>query len=297
MALVVTGTQPIGGHQWKEIAVQLHQAAAVRSDEICAAHDVPVALRSLIVALARADDPEQARTELVAQLTAVRLTPILRKLQQVAAQREQEQTDARTRLRHVCAGGCQRKLPIAQLTMPSSEAPPGAHGPFCDSCWQRIQAENQRRLARRGINSARSRARAAHLPATLTEVQWAATLAHFADECAYCGGVWYVVEHVWPLEQGGGTAWNNCVPSCYGCNARKRGTSVGASAARFERIATWLATRAKALRLPLAERVDHRAVQQELERLRPVPATTRDDAPFQLTAALDGGALDGGGDE
>lgn len=60
------------------------------------------------------------------------------------------------------------------------------------------------------------------LPALLTLDQWMATLEYFGWKCAYCGqGEYEVFEHFIPLFHGGGTTYNNCVPACMRCNARK----------------------------------------------------------------------------
>ena len=72
-----------------------------------------------------------------------------------------------------------------------------------------------------GIHTAIYRARRARLQATLTEDEWAATVAHFIDRCAFCVGPWHVVTHLVPIELGGGTVKNNCVPACTWCNGTK----------------------------------------------------------------------------
>lgn len=60
------------------------------------------------------------------------------------------------------------------------------------------------------------------LPATLTFEQWICTLKYFNQKCAYCsGGDYEIFEHYIPLLHGGGTTWDNCVPACPRCNARK----------------------------------------------------------------------------
>lgn len=73
------------------------------------------------------------------------------------------------------------------------------------------------------VNSHLLRARRAGLPATLTIEQWFYTLEFFGGFCAYCQrkpGI--ILEHFIPLSLGGGTTSDNCIPSCYSCNARKR---------------------------------------------------------------------------
>lgn len=93
-------------------------------------------------------------------------------------------------------------------------------GSICDSCEQRRLAAPSR-PPRGGIRSALVRARRAHLPATLTEKEWARTVEFFGDRCALCGGAWSLVEHAVPIDLGGGTTVGNCLPACVGCNVRK----------------------------------------------------------------------------
>ncbi|GHO76469.1 hypothetical protein KSD_42400 [Ktedonobacter sp. SOSP1-85] len=58
--------------------------------------------------------------------------------------------------------------------------------------------------------------------ATLTIVQWIATLDLYDWKCAYCGGPYEALEHQRPLvAPDGGTTALNCVPSCQSCNLRK----------------------------------------------------------------------------
>jgi len=93
---------------------------------------------------------------------------------------------------------------------------------ICDDCLAREQKRERRRLAQRGIRSALARARAARLPATLTEMQWERTVKHFQGLCAYCQeSPWYVVEHAKPILLGGGSTADNCVPACFKCNSSK----------------------------------------------------------------------------
>jgi hypothetical protein len=56
---------------------------------------------------------------------------------------------------------------------------------------------------------------------TLTTKQWQFTLKHFNFRCAYCSGPYQVLEHVVPVELGGGTTYTNCVPACNSCNTCK----------------------------------------------------------------------------
>lgn len=73
------------------------------------------------------------------------------------------------------------------------------------------------------ITSALLRARSAGNPASLTDVQWQRTIAHFDNLCAFCGLGWEVVAFVLPLENGGGAVQGNCVPACRACCRKRKG--------------------------------------------------------------------------
>jgi hypothetical protein len=57
--------------------------------------------------------------------------------------------------------------------------------------------------------------------ADLTLDQWKTTLEHFCYSCAYCGGIYEIIEHYIPSSRRGGTTVSNCVPACLCCNAAK----------------------------------------------------------------------------
>jgi 5-methylcytosine-specific restriction endonuclease McrA len=66
------------------------------------------------------------------------------------------------------------------------------------------------------------RARAAGLPATLTQEEWIETLDYYAWQCAYCKRNKYMsMDHFIPIILKGGTTQQNVVPSCKSCNAKK----------------------------------------------------------------------------
>lgn len=141
---------------------------------------------------------------------------------------------------------CGTAVPRNQLR---GVAAPGAYGSYCPACAEPIEARAARRLERRSIRSALHRARAARLPATLTEDEWRAACEHFDNLCAYCGeSDWYVVEHATPIELGGGTTADNCVPACFSCNTHKGRTTLeairpsvlGIRAGRIEIVRAWL---------------------------------------------------------
>ena len=60
------------------------------------------------------------------------------------------------------------------------------------------------------------------LPATLTLEEWLQTLADFNGLCAYCMERRFEhLEHFIPIDAGGGTTIDNCVPACERCNYSK----------------------------------------------------------------------------
>jgi 5-methylcytosine-specific restriction endonuclease McrA len=69
------------------------------------------------------------------------------------------------------------------------------------------------------------RAYSAGLPATLSLAEWLHTLQDFNGLCAYCQQRQFeALEHFIPIDAGGGTTVQNCVPACGRCNTTK-GTS------------------------------------------------------------------------
>lgn len=65
------------------------------------------------------------------------------------------------------------------------------------------------------------RARDAGNAATLTLEEWGSTLSAFDYKCAYCDNEFDILEHIIPVQLGGGTTVENCVPSCFSCNIKK----------------------------------------------------------------------------
>lgn len=114
---------------------------------------------------------------------------------------------------------CEAVMPA----LPSPDMPSGMWMRWANVCQHCIDDE----LAKpscppaSGIRSALARARRARLPATLTDDEWASTVATFNDRCAFCGGPWHLVEHLRPIELGGGTVKWNCAPACISCNNLK----------------------------------------------------------------------------
>jgi hypothetical protein len=67
------------------------------------------------------------------------------------------------------------------------------------------------------VEGQRTEARKRGTDATLTVMEWLATLEDFDWRCAYCQArPFQVMSHVIPFPQGG-TVLGNCVPSCYKC--------------------------------------------------------------------------------
>ena len=67
------------------------------------------------------------------------------------------------------------------------------------------------------------RAMVAGAIATLTTDEWIGTINYYNGMCAYCLNLpGTVIEHYIPLELGGGTTKENCIPACHGCNHHKK---------------------------------------------------------------------------
>lgn len=125
---------------------------------------------------------------------------------------------------------------------------------FCDDCCVRLRAtyryqgvlEDERRKLLAQLKRAMDRG----LPATLTLAEWEATLNDCGWKCAYCpDGPYEAIEHVVPIELGGGTTVGNCVPACKTCNSSKGARhpdeirESSRSPAAIERVRAYLRTR------------------------------------------------------
>jgi 5-methylcytosine-specific restriction endonuclease McrA len=85
--------------------------------------------------------------------------------------------------------------------------------------------KHYRRSEIRRVEYHNNRASRVGLAASLTIVQWTATLERFNHKCALCpDGTYEVIEHFVPLIHGGGTTEYNCIPSCAKCNRLKHDT-------------------------------------------------------------------------
>lgn len=112
--------------------------------------------------------------------------------------------------------GCNRVIPFSDCVQVQVET--GHH--CCLPCAEKIWNQPSYPPTN-GIRSACARARKHGLPVTLTETDWVRVVEHFKDRCAYCALTWCLIEHATPVERGGGTSLDNCLPACTACNARK----------------------------------------------------------------------------
>ena len=88
---------------------------------------------------------------------------------------------------------------------------------YCAEC-----IKDQMERERHRVQTQNYRASQAGLPATLTLEEWLQTLADFNGLCAYCmTRPFEHLEHFIPIDAGGGTTVDNCVPSCGRCNYSK----------------------------------------------------------------------------
>lgn len=100
---------------------------------------------------------------------------------------------------------------------------------YCELCMAAVDEESFRQLRLRDlyrrqialVAKHKKRARLVRCEATLTLKQWLTTLHHFQWRCAYCQGPYETLEHLIPIQRGGGTTAGNCIPSCKSCNSRK----------------------------------------------------------------------------
>jgi hypothetical protein len=76
------------------------------------------------------------------------------------------------------------------------------------------------------VSRQRRRAEEVGEPATLTFIEMQAAVAHFDEQCAYCGLPWYLIEHATPLGRGAGSTAANCLPACTACNGLKRSATI-----------------------------------------------------------------------
>jgi hypothetical protein len=75
---------------------------------------------------------------------------------------------------------------------------------------------------RRRVHFHVQRAQDANLSATLTFNQWMRAIEYFGRLCAYCLFCRFeVLDHWVPIQDGGGTTVDNCLPACKKCNEVK----------------------------------------------------------------------------
>ena len=122
------------------------------------------------------------------------------------------------------------------------------HAFYCPEC-----AAEQLKRERARLQNQLSRAENNHLPATLTLDEWLQTLADFNGLCAYCQERPFEhLEHFIPIDAGGGTTVDNCIPACGKCNWSKGADDPDRPQAELfvndprERVRNYLAVRASA---------------------------------------------------
>ncbi len=85
---------------------------------------------------------------------------------------------------------------------------------------QEYQMKNREAAATR---TAGYRSKKLTLEATLTNEQWGVLKSMFRNRCVYCGKKTKRLEreHIIPVSLGGALSFNNIVPACHSCNAKK----------------------------------------------------------------------------
>jgi 5-methylcytosine-specific restriction endonuclease McrA len=93
---------------------------------------------------------------------------------------------------------------------------------LCPACRQHTRDARPADYERHRVQAANARAESMGLPGTLTLAAWLGTLSAFDRLCAYCHErPFEALDHFVPLELGGDTSAENCVPVCTRCNSRK----------------------------------------------------------------------------
>jgi len=91
-----------------------------------------------------------------------------------------------------------------------------SHSTRCDEC-QLIYANRSRT-----VFTQKKRTLEKGFSSSLDTYGWMNTLEHFKHKCVYCGKRYEVLDHYIPVDKGGSTNANNCVPACWKCNSKKR---------------------------------------------------------------------------
>jgi 5-methylcytosine-specific restriction endonuclease McrA len=119
------------------------------------------------------------------------------------------------------------------------------HQFFCPNC----TAEQLNREKAR-LQTQLARAESKGLAATLSLEEWLQTLADFGGLCAYCQERPFEhLEHFIPIDAGGGTSVDNCIPACGKCNWSKGADDPDRAQMEFfvndprERVRNYLAAR------------------------------------------------------
>ena len=88
---------------------------------------------------------------------------------------------------------------------------------YCADCKTEQESRERQRVQTQNYRAAQ-----AGLEATLTLEDWLQTIADFNGRCAYCLERRFEhLEHFVPIDAGGGTTLENCVPACGKCNYSK----------------------------------------------------------------------------
>ncbi len=99
---------------------------------------------------------------------------------------------------------------------------PGVQGSLCSPCFEYETNRLKQRLRGRFTDKGQP----------VADDNWNNTCAFFGNRCAYCGGNWFVVEHIVPRSCGGGDD-ANCVPACFRCNNIKSNKPLEVVAGKF----------------------------------------------------------------
>ena len=112
----------------------------------------------------------------------------------------------------------QQSATIAKKLQPCTICKQESMYEVCLDCEKKYRGERHR------VRAQNLRAKQAGVPATLKLQEWLETLETFHHLCAYCQSAPYqVLEHYIPINHGGGTTSENCLPACYSCNVKKSG--------------------------------------------------------------------------
>lgn len=88
---------------------------------------------------------------------------------------------------------------------------------------QRCKECKRKRTRRTNVvNKHKQRTSLMGLESNLSTAAWNRTLKYFNYKCVYCGRQYESLDHYIPVDKGGSTTIENCVPACQRCNSAKR---------------------------------------------------------------------------